>query len=328
MKLTPNFPAKTQGMDSFVQISRWREGELDQCLAKFTHFAVKRIFCQALELEARLYLEKHKDLVDERGKRLVVRNGRSKNKRLVMGGDICELSIPRVNDRRPGHRFQSRVLAPYLKRLNVDGNLFPLLWRDNITFKDFYFVLKSIIGSSISMFSDEDIIHLKGRWVDELKEFLQDEGKKGDITTIWCDGTHYPDISRFNAGAHLRVLVLMGQKIRGEKKILAIKVVRENTEEGWLDLVKSIKEQISNKIEKIMLGDGAGDLIYGVLGAPMVAQDGVISCPRSQLLMGLSQLVQKEPRHLQMQMQHQLRQVEFPPEEPKTISENEKAGVP
>jgi len=57
-----------------------------------------------LEWEVAQYIEKYRGLLDEKGRRLVVRNGHHKPRELTTGIGKIPVKQPRVQDRRDGQR--------------------------------------------------------------------------------------------------------------------------------------------------------------------------------------------------------------------------------
>src|SRR3954466_6695666 len=75
----------------------------------------------ALEAEVGEYVERFADERDEDGRRLVVRNGRARERRLTVGSGTVPVRAPRVNDKRVDEdgerqRFNSRILPAYARR--------------------------------------------------------------------------------------------------------------------------------------------------------------------------------------------------------------------
>src|SRR3954453_5105226 len=60
----------------------------------------RRMIAAALEAEVEEYVASFVDEVDEDGKRLVVRNGRARERRLTIGSGTVPIRAPRVNDKR------------------------------------------------------------------------------------------------------------------------------------------------------------------------------------------------------------------------------------
>jgi hypothetical protein len=76
----------------------------------------RRMIAAALRAEADEYVERFVDEVDEDGHRLVVRNGRARERRVTVGSGTIPIKAPRVNDKRVDEetrerqKFSSRIL--------------------------------------------------------------------------------------------------------------------------------------------------------------------------------------------------------------------------
>ena len=73
---------------------------------------------QAIEVEVAEYIERYAGLRGPDGLRQVVRNGSLPERDLVTGVGPLHVRQPRVHDRRPGKKFTSKILPPYLRRLH------------------------------------------------------------------------------------------------------------------------------------------------------------------------------------------------------------------
>lgn len=58
----------------------------------------RRMLAAALEAEVAAYIAAHVDQLDERGRRLVVRNGHADTRQVLTSRGAVEVSAPRVND--------------------------------------------------------------------------------------------------------------------------------------------------------------------------------------------------------------------------------------
>jgi putative transposase len=89
------------------------QAELATDLDELVREGARRLLAAALEAEVDAYLAAHTELVDERGHRLVVRNGHAPVRKLTTAAGQVEVVRPRVDDRRvdrpPGQRVQSRA---------------------------------------------------------------------------------------------------------------------------------------------------------------------------------------------------------------------------
>jgi putative transposase len=81
----------------------------------------RRMLAQALEAEVDAYIEAARDQRDENGHAQVVRNGRAREREVLLGAGAVEVKAPRINDKRVDEngqrrRFKSMILPPYVRR--------------------------------------------------------------------------------------------------------------------------------------------------------------------------------------------------------------------
>jgi transposase-like protein len=92
--------------------------ELSAALDELVAQGARRMLAAALEAEVDAYVSALADDRDDRGRRLVVRNGHAEPRSLITGAGPLEVRTPRVNDRRTDEvtgerkRFQSSILPP------------------------------------------------------------------------------------------------------------------------------------------------------------------------------------------------------------------------
>ena len=75
----------------------------------------RRMLEVTLEWEVGQYIEKYRNLLDEKGHRLVIRNGYHKPRELTTGIGKIPVKQPRVEDRREGERFTTRRSYPSMR---------------------------------------------------------------------------------------------------------------------------------------------------------------------------------------------------------------------
>src|ERR1700722_7872435 len=102
----------------------------------------RRMLQEAMEREVADYIARHADLRDQRGHRLVVRNGRHPGRPIQSPLGPIPLHQPRVNDRRVDEqgrrfRFSSKILPPYLRKTRAIEELVPWLYLKGISSSDF-----------------------------------------------------------------------------------------------------------------------------------------------------------------------------------------------
>ena len=97
----------------------------------------RQMLAQAMEAEVAAFVENHADKVDERGHRMVVRNGHMPQRELVTGIGRVAIKQPRVDDRQLAkqgeERFSSAILPRYLKRVASVDSLIPVLYLKGVS---------------------------------------------------------------------------------------------------------------------------------------------------------------------------------------------------
>ena len=68
-------------------------------LEELARRGARELLGRAMEAEVAEYVERHRDLTDEEGRRLVVRNGHLPERELVTGIGPLKIRQPRVDDR-------------------------------------------------------------------------------------------------------------------------------------------------------------------------------------------------------------------------------------
>jgi transposase-like protein len=107
--------------------------ELMLDLDEIARQGARRMLAQALEAEVDAYIEAAKDQRDESGHALVVRNGRAREREILLGAGTVDVRAPRVNDKRVDEngqrrRFKSVILPPYVRRSPKVTEVLPLLY--------------------------------------------------------------------------------------------------------------------------------------------------------------------------------------------------------
>jgi hypothetical protein len=86
--------------------------EITQSLDELARKGARRMILAALEVEVEQYVQELRHLRDELDHAMVVRNGHARERAVQLGSGPVKVKAPRVNDRRPDHRFTSRILPP------------------------------------------------------------------------------------------------------------------------------------------------------------------------------------------------------------------------
>jgi putative transposase len=108
--------------------------ELALGLDEICREGARRMLASALELEVDAYIAAMADELDDRGRRLVVRNGRAEPRTIATGAGPIEVKAPRVNDRRVDEttgqrrRFSSSIIAPWCRKSPKVSEVLPLMY--------------------------------------------------------------------------------------------------------------------------------------------------------------------------------------------------------
>ena len=126
--------------------------------------------------EADEYVERFSDEVDEHGHRLVVRNGRARERKVTVGSGTIPIKAPRVNDKRvdeDGERqkFSSRILPAYARRSPKVGEVIPILYLRGLSTGDFRPALEGLLGEDAAGLSPTTIARMCKEWEEHHERF-------------------------------------------------------------------------------------------------------------------------------------------------------------
>ena len=213
-----------------TELSKDENNLLEFGLDELARLGAKRILAQALELEVDEYVSKLKSIRDENGKRKVVRNGSAKTRKITIGSGTIDVKAPRVNDKREGHKFESKLLPPYLRKSANVESILPILYLKGLSGNAFKEALGALLGEQAAGLSSSSICALKKEWQKEFKKW-----KTRDILQryvyLWCDGVNVQ--VRLGDDKRTCLLVVMGVTESGEKHLLAVEGGYRESEDAW-----------------------------------------------------------------------------------------------
>src|SRR5947209_7111326 len=169
--------------------------EMQVTLDQLAREGARRMIAAALRAEADEYVERFSDEVDEDGHRLVVRNGRARERKVTIGSGTIPIRAPRVNDKRveeetgerqrfssrilPAYarrspkvgeetgerqRFSSRILPAYARRSPKVGEVIPILYLRGLSTGDFRPALEGLLGEDAAGLSASTVSRLCKEW--------------------------------------------------------------------------------------------------------------------------------------------------------------------
>jgi putative transposase len=220
----------------------------------------RRMIAAALEAEVADYVERFADEVDEDGKRLVVRNGRARERRVTVGSGTVAVRAPRVNDKRVDEhngerrRFSSRILPAYARRSPKVNDVLPVLYLRGLSTGDFRPALEQLLGEDAAGLSPSTITRLCKDWEAEHERFRKRELRFHQYAYWFVDGVHVQ--VRLGEDDRLCLLVVIGVREDGTKELLAVEDGYRESTESWAAVMRDLKDRGANE-PKLVIGDGA-----------------------------------------------------------------------
>lgn len=217
----------------------------------------QKMLAQAIEAEVEDWIEEHKHLCDEQGRRQVVRNGRMPKRTITTGVGQVEVEQPRVHDRRPpqeAEKFTSKILPPYLRKTKNIEELIPWLYLKGISTGGFSEALAALVGPEAKGLSANTITRLKSVWEKEYEEWSRRSLEGKDYVYIWVDGVHFN--IRLEEDRQC-ILVILGAMSDGKKELIAVADGYRESEQSWKSLLLDVKARGLKVDPKLAIGDGA-----------------------------------------------------------------------
>ncbi|QKW40656.1 IS256 family transposase [Actinomadura sp. NAK00032] len=218
----------------------------------------RRMLAEALQAEVDAYIARFVDERDERGRRLVVRNGSHQPREVLTSAGAIEVTAPRVNDKRVDpetgerRRFSSAILPPWCRKTPKVSEVLPVLYLHGLSTGDFVPALGQFLGSSAGL-SGPVITKLTEQWKHEQQAFAARDLREVDFVYLWADGIHV----NIRLEEHkLCLLVMIGVRADGRKELIALADGYRESTESWADLLRDCKRR-GMRAPVLAVGDGA-----------------------------------------------------------------------
>lgn len=238
----------------FEERDRSQDGQLSPELDELVKEGARRMLLAALDMEVAVYLARYQDVRDERGHARVVRNGRGRPRKVTVGAGTLEVAAPRVDDRREGERFTSRILPPYMRRSPKVEETLPVLYLRGLSTGDFRPALKGLLGEEASGLSAANISRLIGVWEAEWGSWRGRSLGDVDYVYVWVDGIHVN--VRLGEQDRLCLLVMIGARPDGTKELIAVEDGYRESAESWAALLRDLRRR-GMRAPELAVGDGA-----------------------------------------------------------------------
>jgi transposase-like protein len=218
----------------------------------------RRMLAEALQAEVDAYIGRFAGERDERGHRLVVRNGSHEPREVLTSAGAVEVTAPRVNDKRVDPatgermRFSSAILPPWARKTPKITEVLPLLYLHGLSTGDFVPALGQFLGSAKGL-SGPVITKLTEQWKAEQRAFSERDLSTVDFVYLWADGIH---VNIRLEEQKLCLLVMIGVRADGRKELVALADGYRESSESWADLLRDCKRR-GMRAPVLAAGDGA-----------------------------------------------------------------------
>jgi transposase-like protein len=241
-----------------IAVEEDARAELALGLDEICREGARSMLATALKLEVEAYVGACAEERDDRGHRLVVRNGHAEPRMIATGAGPIEVTVPRVNDKRidedsgERRRFSSSIIAPWCRKSPKVSEVLPLMYLHGMSSGDFTPALTEFFGSGAGL-SASVITRLTTAWQDERERFANRSLADVDYVYCWADGIHFNvrlDEERLCA------LVIVGVRADGRKELVAVQDGQRESTGSWADLLRDAKRR-GMRAPVVMVGDGA-----------------------------------------------------------------------
>jgi transposase-like protein len=228
--------------------------EIHLSLDELAQRGAQRMLALALQAEVDEYIRRHEGERGENDHALVVRNGRSRERAIQCGAGELKIQAPRVYDKRPGQKFTSSILPPYMRKSPRLEEAVPILYLRGLSTGDFGPALSALLGEeALTGFSPTTVTRLLTIWQDEYKAWRKQPLMDKNYVYLWADGVH------FNIRLEddrLACLTLIGVLADGTKEVVALEDGYRESTESWRTLLRDLKRR-GMPAPKLAIADGA-----------------------------------------------------------------------
>lgn len=233
--------------------------EITLALDELAREGARRMIAAALRAEADEYVERFNDDIDQDGHRLVVRNGRARERKVTIGSGTIAVRAPRVNDKRidedgERQRYSSRILPAYARRSPKVGEVIPILYLRGLSTGDFRPALEGLLGEDAAGLSASTVSRLCKEWQAHHERFRQRLLSFSRYAYLFMDGIHVQ--VRLGEDPKLCLLIVIGVREDGVKELLAVEDGYRESTESWAGVFRDMKRRGLNE-PKLVVGDGA-----------------------------------------------------------------------
>lgn len=223
-------------------------------LTEVLRSGARELLQEAVEAEVAEFVERHRELKDERARQRVVRNGYQPERTIQTGIGDVPVKAPRVRDRAGELKFSSQILPAYLRRTRSVEELLPWLYLKGLSTGDFSTALAALLGRDAPGLSAATISRLKEVWKGEYERWSKRDLTGKEYVYLWVDGVHFG--VRMEDASQC-ILVVIGATADGKKELLAMSDGYRESADSWKELLLDLKQRGLTVDPKLVVGDGA-----------------------------------------------------------------------
>jgi len=242
-----------QTQDNVITLKKRVAHESKSALDRIVQEGAQRMLQAAIEAEVAAYIAAHKELRDENGHRLVVRNGHQPERQVQTGAGQLKVKKPRVHDRREDQRFTSKILPPYMRRSPSLDALIPALYLRGVSTGDVQEALEAILGKGAAGLSAANVTRLKESWKDEYEAWAGRDLSDKRYVYLWADGIYFN--VRLTRDRPC-MLVIMGTTPEGKKELVGLLDGERESKLSWKELLLNLKRRGLKEGPKLAVADG------------------------------------------------------------------------
>ena len=198
----------------------------------------RRMLMQAIEAEVETFLTAHAALVDDQGRRRLVRNGHAPERQIQTGIGPIEVRRPKLRDRGSAGstpiRFTSAVVPAYLRRTRNIEELLPWLYLKGVSTGQFDEALTALLGPQAPGLSATTVRRLTEAWQEEHEGWQKRDLSARRYVYLWADGVYFTPRLEHERQC---MLVLIGADASGRKELLAIEDGFRESAQSWRELL-------------------------------------------------------------------------------------------
>ena len=246
--------------DSVVALPRPGASVTDDPLLAVLRDGARRMLMQAIEAEVEAFLAAHAGLLNQQGRRRLVRNGHAPERQIQTGIGPLEVRRPKVRDRDAAAsgepiRFRSAILPAYLRRTRNLEELLPWLYLKGVSTGRFAEALTALLGPGAPGLSAATVRRLTEGWQEEHARWQRRDLSARRYVYLWADGIHFTPRLEHEQQC---LLVLIGADASGRKELLAVEDGFRESAQSWRELLLRLRDENGLVLDpELATGDGA-----------------------------------------------------------------------